>query len=426
MLPTIQSRKRLLDLLAPHIQQAQQHKRDLGLILVDLKRFADINAQHGYQVGDQLLGNVFAQLMEIVKNEQCLLRTGSNEFALILPLLPNSFVCHLAAQKVLDSLNLPVEIKHHQVVLHPVLGVALFDQNRPDPQSLCLDAEAALQQARLQAKEYCLYYPKDSEHQALLGMEEKIDQALADDAFELYFQPKLDLASRQPYGAESLIRWKQKNDQYISPELFIPFAEHTGQIIPISKWIIQNAMRKQCELQKCWPNLNLAINLSGLSFKSSSLADDIAHAIKIWGANPSCITLEITESAFMEDLQVTREICNELREKIGVKISIDDFGTGFSSLEYFKSIPADELKIDQSFVKNILTDPKDRHIVDMVIQLAQGVGLKVVAEGVEDLDTLRMLTEMHCDIAQGYGIARPIDNEHFSAWLDHHRDAQMI
>lgn len=418
ILPRIQPRSQLLELLQKHCQQALQHKRDLALMLVNLKRFAHINAAHGYATGDDLINMVFARLFDIAKSEQCLLRTGSNEFALILPLLPNSFVSHLAAQKTLDSLAEPFNLKNQQILLHPAIGIALLDPKTPDTTELCIQAEDALHKSQEQGDDYVLHYPEEPEQQTVRGLEEKLDHALAHDEFELFFQPKLCLRNQQLYGAESLIRWKTKDNQYISPELFIPFAEKTGQIIPLTKWIIQSGLRKQCELQEQWPELSIAINISAACFREKSLADDIRNALNIWGANPNCITLEITESAFMEDLQTTISICRELRDEIGVKTSIDDFGTGFSSLEYFKSIPADELKIDQAFIKNMANDPINRHIANMVIQLAHGVGIQVVAEGIEDQETLKLLAKMKCDIAQGYFIARPMSSEHFCTWLD--------
>ncbi len=416
--PTIIQHSRLLEIIDKHVQQSVSHDRIAGFILCDIKRFSSINEIHGYEVGDAVLYQIYQRLEEIVRADDCIARNGANEFALILPFLANPFVANLAVQKVLAALNEPIEVSGKSIRLHPVAGVGLANQKDPDAENLCLITEKALKEAKKTSKPFCILHSDDKVHSADADMESALEQAIENDELELYCQPKIAIDSGIAVSCEMLIRWKRDGGDYVSPGIFIPFAEQTGLIQPITRWTLHNSLRQLKNMPKKWENVTAAVNISGACFQQDNLVDEVNNALKIWSVDPKRLILEVTETVFMQDLESTGAICRALRNDIGVQISIDDFGTGFSSMEYFKHIPADELKIDRSFISAMYDEKKDRHIVEMVTKLAQGLGLRVVVEGIEDHKTLALAAEIGCDYAQGYFISVPVSEKDFVTWLE--------
>ena len=219
------------------------------------------------------------------------------------------------------------------------------------------------------------------------------------------------------FGAEALIRWENKERGFIRPDIFIPIAEQSGQIQDITWWSLNTALRHAMEWPKPWKPLKVAVNISAKILKDLAFVDSVRSALSVWGVSPEQLILEITESALMEDTSRSFITLEELKA-IGVGISIDDFGTGYSSMAYFKNIPANELKIDQSFVFHMLSNAMDQHVVNTIIELAHGFDLKVVAEGIENVETFEALKELNCDVAQGYHVARPMPQKEFIQWLN--------
>jgi EAL domain-containing protein (putative c-di-GMP-specific phosphodiesterase class I) len=246
--------------------------------------------------------------------------------------------------------------------------------------------------------------------------------AIEQDQFELYFQPQIELDSERVFGAEALLRWKHPQRGFVRPDYFIPIAEHSNLIHRITDWTIHAALWLINDWPKSVEPLNVSVNLSPKIFECEGLIESIIDMATISNVDLDHLTLEVTESALMEDMGGAIRILNQLKE-MGVNISIDDFGSGYSSMSYFKSIPANELKVDQSFVTNMLENPMDLHIVRSIIDMAHGFGLKVVAEGIENRESLEFLKTLGCDIGQGYYISEPLQQEAFIEWLRQYNDA---
>ena len=249
-----------------------------------------------------------------------------------------------------------------------------------------------------------------------LMLENEIQRALEDDEFSLHCQPKIDLRDRKLYGGESLIRWNSKKYGSINTQYFIDILEGSSFLMPVTNWVLNVALRQCLRFQDSFPGFSVAVNLSPSLLTNHNIVDVVSNAASIWSVDPAHLILEVTEGAMMINPRKSMEILNEFHE-LGFGVSIDDFGTGYSSLAYLKDLPANEIKIDKSFVMNMASDAKDASIVKAAIDLAHALGLKIVAEGVEDENTLELLSEMGCDYAQGYYMAKPMPYEELISWM---------
>jgi EAL domain-containing protein (putative c-di-GMP-specific phosphodiesterase class I) len=298
------------------------------------------------------------------------------------------------------------------------IGAVAVMGNALSSQAMLLKAENALQKAKLQQLPFFVDSSAENHEEPYnWRMEKDLLDALEQNRLELYYQPKISLKTGKPEHAEALLRWHSPEHGQIPPDQIIPILERAGKMMLLSKWLINTALRQAND----WPReqgiIGVAINIPANIIHDRTLRDIVEDAIKIWGIKPELLTLEITESAVIQDQQSSYNNLSHLKQA-GIKISIDDFGTGYSSLEYFKSIPADELKIDKSFVLNVLKKVADKNIVQLIIDLAHKFDLNVVAEGIEEKETLELLRTLDCDFAQGYHIARPMSQTKFIAWLN--------
>jgi EAL domain-containing protein (putative c-di-GMP-specific phosphodiesterase class I) len=282
--------------------------------------------------------------------------------------------------------------------------------------TLLARAEASLSQAKLgSAQRIEDVLTEDSDGPVQIRLEQSLAEALQDNAFELYFQPKIELATGRVLSAEALLRWQTPEGEFVAPELIVQWAESSGRSYDLTKWVVHRALRQMREWQGSM-DISVAVNVPANLAGERDLPALLHDAIAIWGVKPDRVVVEITESAIIEDKQSGFDNLLKLRE-MGVTLSIDDFGTGYSSLSYFKHIPAAELKIDKSFVDSMLVDAQDMELVKIIIHIAHQFGLRVVAEGVEDRQSLDKLRELGCDYAQGYYISRPLPREDFEAWI---------
>jgi diguanylate cyclase (GGDEF)-like protein len=401
--------------LGAAFHQARTDQSHLGLLLVDLTNLARINHYHGYQAGDRILLTAQQQLLGISKLPNTVFRVGSHRFGFILPDLGNPAYVALAlnrAHRVLeselhgDSGLLGVDIK---------IGIAINRESSRDAMAMLAAAEASLAQVKLggvQRIEDVL--GADGEEPADFRLEQRFAAALQDNAFDLHFQPKVDLRTGQVCSAEALLRWKTEGE-YIAPELVVQLAESAGQTYELTKWVVHRALRQVKDWQGSL-DVGLAINVPASLAGDPDLPALLNDAIAIWGVPAARITVELTESAVIEDKQSGFDNLLEIRNQ-GINISIDDFGTGYSSLSYFKQIPAAELKIDKSFVDSMLVDSQDLELVKVIIYIAHKFGLTVVAEGVEDRASLNVLRELGCDTGQGYFFSKPLPRGEFECWL---------
>lgn len=408
-----------------YMQDHQQRDKKFAVILVNINHFRQINLAYGYQMGDQLLEGFAGRLRELARDQDYIARMGNSEFILVLPEILNIGHATLAANKISRALGVPFDMGTRQQKITVNMGVAIFPDHAAELIKLIQCAEKALMQARQSVELFAIYaHRQESDDIEAWDIESQLSDAHERDEFEMYFQPQVNLKTGELFGTEALIRWNHPEQGFIRPDLFIPIAENSGHIHKITWWTINAALR----LLNDWPEtsvpLKVAVNLSARVLPDPNLVDSVRSALSIWGTAEGRLTLEITESALMQDMSTSFITLDELRS-LGVNISIDDFGTGYSSMAYFKYIPANELKIDQSFVRHMLENSMDQHIVKTVIEMAHGFDIDVVAEGVEDIGTLKALKQLDCDVMQGFYLAKPMSQENFINWLKGYHPEQF-
>ncbi len=404
---------RQLGQAAGEARAAQTH---LGLMLIDLTNLARINHFHGYAAGDQVLQQAYSQLLALSKLPHAIYRVGSHRYAFILPDLGNPAFIALAMNRVQRSLAAELHGDDGVLGVDVKIGIAINRNGGLDFMTLLARAEASLSHVKLggvQRIEDVLAQDVDGPGQ--IRLEQSLAEALQDNAFELYFQPKVELATGRVLSAEALLRWQTPEGDFVSPELIVDWAESAGRSYDLTKWVVHRALRQMREWQSTM-DISVAVNVPATLAGDRDLPALVHDAIAIWGVKPDRVVVEITESAIIQDKQSGFDNLLKLRE-MGVHLSIDDFGTGYSSLSYFKHIPAAELKIDKSFVDSMLVDGQDMELVKIIIHIAHQFGLRVVAEGVEDRESLEKLRELGCDYVQGYYISRPLPRDEFVAWV---------
>ena len=390
----------------------------VGLVAIKLKRLRDINLELGYDFGDALIAEITNRLSSCLRPTDILARTGSAEFAVILPALPGTGVPLLAAQKFLRRCTEPFMFRDRRVKPSLSFGVSACPQDATTAELLLRHADAALGQACRTGREVVSFSEcESSEDRADIQLERAFEAAIEHSDLVLHFQPKIDLDTGFVTGLEALSRWPTDDGRNVSPERFIKLAERNGLILPLTLWSFDTALRECRSWQSTLPGVSVAVNLSASLLSEPELADIIRQALTLWDLPAELLTLEITESAVMSHVELSLSALRRLRE-LGVRLSLDDFGTGYSSLAYLKKLPVDELKIDRIFVTDMLSNDEDRCIVQAVIDLARNFDLTVVSEGPEDEATLDALTLMGCTQAQGYVVGRPMPAEAIFAWLE--------
>lgn len=397
-------------------QQAGKQKLTV-LALVDLNNFAQINQRHGYSNGDRVLAELQHRLAAIPQNPIFCTRVDGDKFALIFSPLLNIQLIPLVAKKIIDQLSKLFMLDQQTVFLAGHIGFAASSSGIR-AEELLQEAEAAAKQAQSNQQQYHISESSavaSAQHQVTL--KEQVIQGLAENRFQLHYQPQISLADNRPRGAESLIRWIENNTYSVEPEQLIGIIEQTGQMQELFTWTINTALRESANWCSDGKPITIAVNLSASCLRWPELFHSIESSLNLWGGNPANLCIEVTESTIQQDLNLGFKTLSRIKE-LGVKISIDDFGTGYSSLEYFKFIPADELKIDKSFVFNMLNSQIDMDIVKLILDWGLRFNMQIVAEGVENLECLTTLTELGCTYAQGYHISEALPAEKFQHWLN--------
>ena len=413
-LPVIQ-REHFIQRLCQAVEEARAAQTHLGLMIIDLTNLARINHFHGYEAGDQLLKAAYGELLELSKLPDSVFRLGSHRFAFILPDLGNPAYIALAMNRVYRSLEAELREDSEVLGVDVKIGLAINRQGNLDAMTMLAQAEASLSHVKLGGVlriEDVL--AEDGSEPLQRRLEQSLTEALQDNAFELYYQPKVELTTGTLRSAEALLRWQSPEGEFVSPELIVEWAESAGRSYELTKWVVHKTLRQLRGWQDTL-DIGLALNIPATLAGDPDLPALIQDAIAIWGVIPGRLTVELTESAFIEDKQSGYDNLLKLN-KLGINISIDDFGTGYSSLSYFKQIPATELKIDKSFVDSMLVDTQDMELVKIIINIAHQFGLKVVGEGVEDKESLHSLRALGCDLVQGYYVSRPLPGNEFEAW----------
>lgn len=385
------------------------------VLFIDLDGFKDVNDSLGHGVGDSLLKSITERLESILPKECLLSRHGGDEFIAVMEKQQNSKAAQEFAKSIVDSFGLPFNLANEVIYMSASIGISIAPIHGRTAEKLISHADIAMYQAKKRGKNTFVIYDEDLNSQPAyrLKVRNQLNIAIEKKQFELYFQPKISLDTGTIQGAEALIRWRQEDGQFISPMAFIPIAEENGQIIPISQWVID----KCCEYLDQWKNFLdddfvLALNISARHFHRGLLQEDLALSLGRFSIDPSKIELEVTETAIMDDLDLAVQTLNEIKQ-MGIRTAIDDFGTGHSSLSYLRKLPIEILKIDKSFIDEILISQEDRTLVRGIIEMVHALGIHVVAEGVENHQMANLLQEMHCDLVQGFHYCAPIPADEF-------------
>jgi diguanylate cyclase (GGDEF)-like protein len=417
-LTELPNRRMIIEHLDRVLAAAKAAGQPLALLLLDLDRFKAINDTLGHEVGDRLLRAVADRLRATLGDATIIGRLGGDEFAAILPPPCGGAQAAAAARRIMQALAEPFEIDAVALDVAASIGIALYPDHADDQARLLRCADVAMYAAKQQGGGVASYdREKDDNSVRSLVLTGELRRAIETRSLFLAFQPKVDLRSGRVCGVEALSRWVHPVHGFIPPDQFIPHAERTGLIQPLTQWCLETALERIVELRAKVPELSVAVNLSTRSLHAGDVPKTIEGLISKWGIRPEGLTLEVTESALMEDPQRSLDVLHRL-SALGLRLSIDDFGTGYSSLAYLKSLPVDELKIDKAFVMHLHEDERDAKIVRSTIDLAHGLGLQVVAEGVETEAHVAALAAFGCDVGQGYLFSKPLPVDQWLAWAE--------
>ena len=423
-LTNLPNRRLLMDRLTQAFASSAHSGREGALLFIDLDNFKILNDTLGHDIGNLLLQQVARRIESCVQKGDTVARIGGDEFVVILEDLSEKDL-EAAAQtkavgeKILASLNQPYQLGTHEYRNSPSIGAALFIDNQKSAEELFKQSDIAMYQAKKAGRNtMCFFNPQMQDTiNARAALEGDLRKALENRQFHLYYQIQVDSLHR-PLGAESLIRWLHPERGLVSPAHFIPLAEETGLILPIGQWVLEAA----CAQIKAWQqdaltrDLVLAVNVSANQFHQADFVALVQATIQRHSINPKLLKLELTESLLLENIEDTITTMNTLKE-IGIQFSLDDFGTGYSSLQYLKRLPLDQIKIDQSFVRDITLDSGDKAIVRAIIAMADSLNLNVIAEGVETKEQRQFLLDNGCTLYQGYLFSKPVPIEQFEALL---------
>lgn len=398
---------------------AKRLNKKVAVMILDLDKFKPVNDLYGHAIGDKLLKVVAERLLYCAREVDTVARLGGDEFAIVLSNIESDKNIITVADRIIYSIQQPTEIDGNIIQIGTSIGVSFYPDDSDSPDELIRMADVALYQAKDDGRRLYRLYDRqmDAETKAQKQLEIDLNKALENDELLLQYQPQFDAKTNKLVGAEALIRWEHPGKGMIPPNNFIPVAELCGLMIPIGQWVLNTA----CKAAKSWqdqglPKIRISVNISARQFHSDNFVKTIEDAINDSGLEPCWLELEITEGMVIKNTDNVVMKLEQLKA-LGVNLSIDDFGTGYSSLAYLKRFPVDQLKIDQSFIRNIHEDPDDAAITDAVIRLGHSLGLKVVGEGVETERHVEILKEKGCDILQGYYFCRPINQEEFITFL---------
>ena len=412
------------DRLRQELAKAHRHNQLLAIMFLDLDRFKVINDTFGHNTGDLFLQSVSERLKGIVREGDTVSRLGGDEFILLFPDIKNIEDATAIAQKIIEKLSEVFVLSDKELYITASIGISFFPQNGNNVETLVKNADTAMYYAKGEGRNnYQFYTPTISTISAeKLMMESNLRKALQQKELILYYQPQLDLISGKVIGAEVLLRWQNDDYGLMLPSRFIPLAEETGIIQSIGEWVLRSA----CAQTKAWqeaglPPILMSVNVSMQQFKDKSFINMLRTILQETNLEPQYLVLELTESALMQNSALTISMLNELKS-FGIHIAIDDFGTGYSSLSYLKYLPLSKVKLDQSFVRSLTIDPNDEAISKAIIAMAHSLNLKVVAEGVENVDQLSFLRSHQCDEVQGFLFSKPVPENEFTRLLTTYGD----
>ena len=399
--------------------QSRQKDKQLALVYLDLDGFKEINDAYGNELGDQLLIELGQRLKKALRSGDTLARLGGDEFVVVLSNVGNAGEYKIVLDRLIHAITLPIQLRNHLLNVSASLGVTLYPDDESDADTLLRHADQAMCQAKLLGKNrYHVYDPFEgrtttSQQENIL----RIEQAIDNDEMELYYQPKVNMRSGQIIGAEALIRWNHPQQGVLSPAAFLPIIEDTSSIFKLDTWVLRAALRQQTLWQQAGLRLCLSVNIAALDLQQPDFLHRLQGLLAEYPVvDTDLLELEVLETAALEDIVKVSGVMKEIAQ-LGIHFSLDDFGTGYSSLSYLRRLPAGALKIDQTFVRDMLWDVEDTTLVQGVISLATAFQRSVVAEGVETEEHGELLLRLGCEIGQGYGISRPIQADAFTEWV---------
>jgi diguanylate cyclase (GGDEF)-like protein len=407
------------DRLTQAIALGRRHDTQLAVMFIGLDRFKRINNALGYPVGDEVLQQVSLSLVATVRDSDSVFRYGSDEFVIVLHDVQHPQQTQHIADKVLRTISATRHVAGHDLSVTASLGISIYPNDSCNAVELIKHAETAMHTSKERGANVFSFYTKDMNLRAQRqqNLESAIRQALERDEFVLHYQPKLDLRSGRIVGAEALIRWFQPRSGWVSPADFIPVAEDSGLIVPLTQWVLRQA----CEQAQAWrgmglPPLCMSVNVSPIDFRQRDFVDNLAAILKQSGLPPARLELEITESVLMQNVDETVDILQKIKA-MGVRLALDDFGTGYSSLSYLRRFPIDVLKIDQSFVRGLNVNSQDAQLISAIIGMGKSLELNIIAEGVETVEQLNFLKTQQCEEGQGFLFSKAVPPKDFAQML---------
>ena len=403
-------------LLNQRISEARRYQRGLAVAFLDLDRFKQINDTLGHEAGDQLLQEVSTRLQGCVRDSDTVARLGGDEFVVLLPELLDGKLAATVAQKILGILSKPFTLIGHEFRITASIGISVYPQDGEDEQTLTKNADIAMYQAKAEGKNNFQFYSEQLNANSLerLTLESSLRHALERDEFRLYYQAKRDIRTGCIAGMEALLRWEHPDLGTVTPMQFIPVAEETGLIVPIGKWVLKTACLQSVAWQKeGLPAFGIAVNMTARQFLDESLLQDLASILQSTGMDPQLLELELTESLLIHDVEKTLRILTGLKS-LGIRIAVDDFGTGYSSLATLQRFPLDTVKIDRSFIGDLVGPSEDSGLADAIIAMGKSLSMTVIVQGVETKEQADFLRAHACDELQGFYFNRPVPANQFA------------
>lgn len=415
------NRSLLKERLEQSIHNAQQERNSFSILIMDLDRFKEVNDTLGHSVGDKLLQQVAIRLVELLREVDVVVRLGGDEFSILLPSAQEK-QAESIAKKIIDGFQLVFTVDETPLYIGISIGISVYPQHGISSQTLLQRADVAMYVAKRNKTGYEIYDSKyDESSIGKLSLISDLRNATTNDQLFIEYQPVIDLDNNKVISAEALIRWKHPDRGNVYPDEIIPVAEQTGLINPITYWLIDTTAKYNKKLQAIGINIKIAVNLSIYNLQDHKFVEKIIDIFKENQVSASNFIIEITESVMMTNPQHSIEVLNQLHE-LGIEIAVDDFGTGYSSLAYLKLLPISKLKIDKSFIMDMIEDDNDAMIVRSTIDLAHNLGMKVIAEGIEEEEILKLLAILGCNFGQGYFISRPVPENEFEKWIVHQHE----
>lgn len=418
LLTGLPNRAQFIERITYFINLAKRQDGEFAIMFLDLDHFKDINDTLGHSIGDILLVELAKRIRECLREEDTVSRLGGDEFILMLPNTTTQGVANVA-EKLLETIIKPFSIEQNELIVTASIGIAIYPIDGMDTETLSKNADTAMYQAKLNGRNDFRFFTKAMQESLSRNIQltNALRHALEKDQLQVVYQPQVAIADTQFIGAEALLRWNHPELGNISPAEFIPIAEESGLILSIGEWVLRNAVKQAKEwIGLGFPPIIVAVNLSAVQFRHSHLPELVTKILDEIGLPPEYLELELTEAVAMHDPKSAYAIMDNLHDR-GIRMSIDDFGTGYSSLSYLKKFKVYKLKIDQSFIRDISTDPEDKAIVNAVISMAHSLGLKAIAEGVETIEQFNYLREQGCDEVQGYFFSKPLTPESFNEFI---------